>query len=310
MSERAHESVLLAESLQGLAIKESGIYVDATFGRGGHSAAILSRLGPDGRLLAMDKDPAAISAAQHPPFDDPRFSIVHDAFSGLTTAVDARGWLGKVDGILLDLGVSSPQLDTPARGFSFSQDGPLDMRMDTTKGMSAATWINQASADDIRQVLHEYGEERFARRIAQAIVAARQEAPIQTTLALSDIIKKAHPAWERRIHPATRSFQGIRIFINQELAELAAVLAQSLAVLAPHGRLCVISFHSLEDRIVKQFLQRESGHVDNDLRLPIPDAQVRRSLKKVGGLIRPSDSETQQNPRARSARLRIAERIG
>ncbi len=306
---REHESVLLEESLQGLAIKESGIYVDGTFGRGGHSAAILSRLGPAGHLLALDKDPAAIAAAQQAPFKDPRFSIVHASFSGLTEAVAARGWLGQVDGLLLDLGVSSPQLDTPERGFSFNQDGPLDMRMDTTKGMSAAAWLNQAPLADIQRVLHEYGEERFARRIAQAIVTARQEAPITTTLALSDIIKKAHPAWERRIHPATRSFQGIRIFINQELAELSAVLAQSVAVLAPRGRLCVISFHSLEDRLVKQFIQRESGHAEDAIRLPIPMHEVPRSLQKVGGLIRPSEAEIQRNPRARSARLRVVEKL-
>jgi len=304
-----HQPVLLTEALQGLAIKPDGIYVDGTFGRGGHSKGILARLGPHGRLIALDKDPVAIETGKQAPFMDPRFCILHDSFTGLYHAMQDRGYLNNVNGILLDLGVSSPQLNEPARGFSFIHDGPLDMRMNPQQGTSAATWINQASEEDIARVLYEYGEERFSRRIARAIVNARQQSRIESTLQLSDIIKKAHPAWERRIHPATRSFQGIRIFINRELEDLQNVLDQTADVLASAGRLCVISFHSLEDRIVKQFIQQQASKDDYPPGLPIQHTEDRRRIRKVGGLIRPTEAEIALNPRARSARLRIAEKI-
>lgn len=309
MTTYTHQPVLLQEAIQGLAIKSDGIYVDGTFGRGGHSKGILAKLGSDGRLIALDKDPVAIATGKQAPFVDPRFSIIHESFTGLRKVILDCGYLNGVNGILLDLGVSSPQLDDPTRGFSFTNDGPLDMRMNPEQGMSAATWINQARVEDIANVLHEYGEERFSRRIAKAIVEERQKARIESTLQLSEIIKKAHPAWERRIHPATRSFQGIRIFINRELEDLQDVLQQSLDVLAIGGRLCVISFHSLEDRIVKQFIQRQASEDDYPPGLPIKHTEDNRRMCKIGGLIQSTDDEVLLNPRARSARLRIAEKI-
>lgn len=305
----AHQPVLYQEVLTGLSIKPSGKYIDATFGRGGHSGAILSCLNDAGQLLAFDQDPAAVQAAQAAPFDDNRFSIVAESFVALTKVVAAQAWTGAVDGILMDLGVSSPQLDDPQRGFSFSKDGPLDMRMNPDMEMSAAQWIQQATDTEIADVLWRYGQERYSRRIARAIVAARELSAITTTGALSEIIAKAHPAWERRIHPATRSFQAIRIHINAELDSLASVLEQCLDVLAPQGRLCVISFHSLEDRMVKQFIRRYASDPDYPPGLPVPTQPAVRRLKKIGRLIRPHPQETQQNPRARSARLRIAEKI-
>jgi 16S rRNA (cytosine1402-N4)-methyltransferase len=307
---RPHQSVLLAECLTGLAIKPEGCYVDATFGRGGHSEAILKALGPEGKLFAFDQDQAAIEAASAPPFLDPRFTIFHAPFSQLQDMISAAGYLGRVDGILVDLGVSSPQLDEAMRGFSFMHSGPLDMRMNQSTGFTAADFINHASETEIANVLWELGEERFSRRIAKAIVQSRSHAPITTTGELSEIIKTAHPAWERRIHPATRSFQALRLHVNHELDELRALLNQVAAVLAPGGRLCIISFHSLEDRLVKQFIQKASGYVEDDLRLPIPLNTKPADFKKRGGLIRPSEKEIADNPRARSARLRIAERLG
>ncbi len=304
-----HQSVLLEESLAGLAIRPDGIYIDGTFGRGGHSAEILKRLGPDGRLLALDKDPEAIKTGQQSPFKDPRFCIVHDSFAGLKSAVQDRDWMGKVDGVLLDLGVSSPQLDDPQRGFSFNKEGPLDMRMNPEQGMDAATWINQADAGEISRVLRFYGEERFSKRIANAIVAAREEAPIVTTKQLSDLIAKASPTKEFKKHPATRSFQAIRIFINGELDELKTCLQQSLEVLSVGGRLAVISFHSLEDRIVKQFIQRESTGEAVPVDFPVRDIHANVSMKKIGKLVKPSEEEIKHNPRARSSRLRIAEKL-
>ncbi len=304
-----HKPVLFRESLQGLAIKEDGIYVDGTFGRGGHSLGILANLGSNGRLIALDKDPVAIKKGNEGPFQDPRFCIIHDSFVGLKKAVQDRGWLGKINGVLLDLGVSSPQIDDPERGFSFLKNGPLDMRMNTEQAMDAATWINQAREEDISQVIREYGEERFSKRIANAIVAARQKARIETTGALAEIVKKAHPRWEKRIHPATRTFQGIRIFINRELDELAECLDQALEVMAPGGRLSVISFHSLEDRIVKRFIHKHASADDHPPDLPIRHTELNRRLKKIGRLVRPGDEEIKINPRARSARLRIAEKI-
>src|SRR3989338_2692668 len=253
-----HESVLLGEAIAELAIKEEGIYIDAEFGRGGHSQAILERLGPNGRLMAIDLDPEAISVAKSEPFfSDTRFEIEQSSFSHLEELISKRGWLGKVNGVLLDLGVSSPQLDDPQRGFSFLHEGPLDMRMDPNEPRSAAVWINNARQDDIADVLKTYGEERFARRIAAAIVREREQAPILTTTRLAAIVVKANPRWERHKHPATRAFQAIRIFINRELEELSCCLEQCVEVLAIGGRLVALSFHSLEDRIVKRFIQAQ-----------------------------------------------------
>ena len=306
-----HISVLLNESIAGLAIKQDGIYVDATFGRGGHSRAILEKLGENGRLLAIDLDPEAIAIAKQAPFvSDSRFEIEQASFAQMERLISKRGWLGKVDGILLDLGVSSPQLDDAQRGFSFMREGPLDMRMNPAQGVSAAEWINQADAETIANVLYEYGEERLSRRIAKAIVAARSIARIETTTQLASIIEKANPKREKNKHPATRSFQAIRIFINEELAALKMILSQVVGVLSIGGRLCVISFHSLEDRIVKQFIQRESVGDQLPPHFPIVQDQLTLRLKKIGKSIEANELELQDNPRARSARLRIAERVG
>ena len=303
-----HRPVLFNEVMEGLTIR-SRMYVDATFGRGGHSLGLLERLGPKDHVLAMDKDPEAIViGSEGRPFRDPRFAIVHESFVNLEKVMRNHGWYGKVDGIVLDLGVSSPQLDKPERGFSFIKDGPLDMRMNPEQGMKAATWLNQASKEDIRCVLWNYGEERYAKRIAEAIVKAREERPITRTLQLSDIVVKASPRHEIKKHPATRTFQAIRIFINRELDELRECLPQCLEILAINGRLCVISFHSLEDRIVKRFIQKES----RDLlprEFPIFANEMKYRLKKIGALIKPTEAEIRENPRARSARLRIVEKL-
>ncbi|HLB56125.1 MAG TPA: 16S rRNA (cytosine(1402)-N(4))-methyltransferase RsmH [Coxiellaceae bacterium] len=309
-----HESVLLGEAIAALAIKESGIYVDATFGRGGHSRAILEKLGPQGRLLAIDLDPEAILVAKKPPFfSDKRFEIEQASFSSIEALISKRGWLGKVDGVLLDLGVSSPQLDDPLRGFSFLRDGPLDMRMNPQQGISAMTWINQASSQEIADVLFQFGEEKLSRKIARSIISAREENPIATTLQLAKIIEKANPKREKNKHPATRSFQAIRIFINQELSALTECLPQIVDVLSPGGRMCVISFHSLEDRIVKQFIQHEASNDSYPSHMPMTQAQIKElqktRLKKIGKSIEASAEEIKLNPRARSARLRIAEKL-
>lgn len=306
-----HRPVLLNEVLDGLAVCADGIYLDGTFGRGGHSAAILERLGPTGRLLAMDKDPQAVATAQTRFADEPRFEIVQGSFTRLADEVEQRGWHGKVSGILLDLGVSSPQLDDPQRGFSFRGDGPLDMRMDPGSGKSAADWINSARDSDIARVLKEYGEERHAKRIARAIVTSREEGgPILTTARLASVVAAANPSWERDKHPATRSFQAIRIFINGELDELGQVLAMSLGLLAPAGRLAVISFHSLEDRLVKRFIRDQARGGDFPPDLPISEDQLVRLLRPIGKDIRAGEAELDDNPRSRSAVLRIAERLG
>lgn len=308
MSEQ-HLPVLLEETLDGLQIKPQGIYVDATFGRGGHSLAILQRLGPEGRLIALDKDPKAITYGEKGPMkEDTRFELVHASFAQMDQVLSERGLLGKVAGILMDLGVSSPQLDNPERGFSFLRDGPLDMRMDTTQGMDAATWLNTADAAEIISVLKEYGEERFAKRIANAIIRQRSERQLSTTKELADLIAEASPVHEKHKHPATRSFQAIRIFINRELEDLKLGLQQSITALQAGGRLCVISFHSLEDRIVKQFMRRESEGEQLPRGLPVRDSDLNKQLNKIGKLIVPSEQEIKHNSRARSARLRIAER--
>lgn len=309
-----HLSVLLAEAIANLAIEKSGIYVDATFGRGGHSRAILERLGPHGRLVAMDLDPDAVAVATAEPFlSDSRFEMIHASFTSLEVEISKRGWLDQVNGVLLDLGVSSPQLDNPQRGFSFLRDGPLDMRMNPSVGIDAATWINSADVHDIAEVLHRYGEERFSRRIAAAIVRARAVERITTTLQLANIIANANSKKEKHKHPATRAFQAIRIFINEELSALEKCLPQIVRVLSVGGRMCVISFHSLEDRIVKQFIQRESITDIYPRDLPITQEQLKKmrqpQLRKIGKAIEASSAEVERNPRARSARLRVAEKI-
>ena len=310
MTEQAflHKPVLLGESLEALAIRQDGIYIDCTFGRGGHSAAILDRLGEHGRLVALDRDVEAVAAAAGRIGEDARFVIEHASFDRLEEIAEKHGIAGEVDGILLDLGVSSPQLDDAQRGFSFMNDGPLDMRMDTTSGRTAAEWLGEASENEIRDVLRTYGEERFAGRIAHAIVMARQESPLMTTLQLARLIESAVPRREKGKHPATRSFQAIRIRINRELEQLESVLEQALAVLAGGGRLVVISFHSLEDRIVKRFFRRHSTPPRLPKGVPVMAQEEITDMKLVGKSIAPSAQELASNPRARSSRLRIAEK--
>jgi len=310
MTKTSHISVLLAETLAGLAIKADGIYLDGTFGRGGHSREILQQLGPNGRLYAIDRDPAAIAAAA-PLQADARFHITHSPFAALAQIAEQQQIVGQVDGILLDLGVSSPQLDEAERGFSFMRDGPLDMRMDPTSGVSAADWLASADVEDISFVLREYGEEKFAWRIANSIVSSRAEQPLTRTAQLAELISRSVPkSAKEKKHPATRSFQAIRIYINSELEQVNQALQGALAVLKPGGRLCVISFHSLEDRLVKQFMRRHSKPAALPRGLPLTNAQLQQAvpLKLIGKAIMPSDVELADNPRARSAVLRIAER--
>jgi len=309
MTEWHHKPVMMAPVLTGLAINPQGIYVDATFGRGGHSRQILDQLGPSGRVLAFDKDPAAVAVGRQMAVTDPRLQVFHGSFTQLVSTLEAQRLVGKIHGILMDLGVSSPQLDDPERGFSFQQDGPLDMRMDTSQGVDAATWLGKAKEADIATVLKEYGEERFARRIARAIVKARCERAITTTAQLATIVKEANPNWERHKHPATRSFQGIRIFINRELDDLQMVLPQCLTALVARGRLVVISFHSLEDRIVKRFMQRYSKGQPLPKGLPIKDEALDIQLKIITKNQKATIDEIEQNPRARSAVLRVGEKL-
>jgi 16S rRNA (cytosine1402-N4)-methyltransferase len=307
--EYMHQPVLLAEALTGLSIKPDGVYVDGTFGRGGHAGAILAVLGPKGRLLAMDRDPEAVRSAEQQFGADPRFEIEQGAFTMLSKVVAQRQLQGRVNGLLLDLGVSSPQLDDASRGFSFSADGPLDMRMDPSSGSSAAEWLETASENDITHVLKTYGEERFSRRIARAIIATRQTSPLRTTRQLAELIAAAVPVREKNKHPATRSFQAIRIFVNNELDEITAVLDQVIEVLAPHGRMAVISFHSLEDRIVKRFIRDEYRGEQAPPELPLAGMDYVPRLQPVGKAIRAGEVEVNRNPRARSAVLRVAERL-
>jgi 16S rRNA (cytosine1402-N4)-methyltransferase len=303
-----HTSVLLDEAIEGLAVRPGGLYVDGTFGRGGHSRALLASLSDQGRLLGFDKDPEAIRVGAELAAEDGRFVVIQRSFADMAEELRQRGLHGQVDGVLLDLGVSSPQLDNAERGFSFMHDGPLDMRMDPTSGQSAADWINNAAEADIATVLKEYGEERYAKRLARAIVGRRAELPFTRTADLAEVVKVANPAWEKHKHPATRAFQGIRIFINRELDDLAEGLKAALDVLAPGGRLVVISFHSLEDRMVKQFMRREAKGAPLPRDLPIRAADIEVSINLVGKAIMPSATETATNPRARSAVLRIAEK--
>jgi 16S rRNA (cytosine1402-N4)-methyltransferase len=307
--EFSHQPVLLAEVLDGLAIQPDGVYVDGTFGRGGHAGAILAELGPDGRLLAMDKDPEAVHSAEQQFGADPRFEIEQGAFTQLGRLVARRQLQGRVNGLLLDLGVSSPQLDDASRGFSFSEDGPLDMRMDPQAGISAAEWLETASEQAISKVLKTFGEERFARRIARAIVAARDSSPLRTTRQLAELIAAAVPVREHNKHPATRSFQAIRIFINHELDDIREVLEQVPDMLAPHGRLAVISFHSLEDRIVKRFIRDAYQGEPPPPEFPLAGMDYVPHLRPVGKAVRAGAAEVDRNPRARSAVLRVAERL-
>ena len=309
MSEFQHVTVLLHEAVDALVTDSSGFYVDGTFGRGGHSSLVLERLAGDGSLLGIDKDLAAINTAKTRFGADSRFEIAHGSFAELAALIEARGMQGKVAGVLLDLGVSSPQLDEAERGFSFQADGPLDMRMDQTRGQSAAEWVNSAEESDIAYVLKEFGEERFAKRMARAIVTERQKAPFQRTKHLAEVIKEANPAWEKGKHPATRAFQAIRIHVNNELGDLDAVLQQALNVLAVGGRLVVISFHSLEDREVKRFIRRQEQGDPVPRGVPIRDEQLNKRMRSLGKAIKASDAEVNINPRSRSAIMRVAEKI-
>lgn len=307
MSAASHITVLLHEAVEALAIRPDGIYVDGTFGRGGHSRAILARLGPSGRLIAFDRDPVAVVAGQA--VQDPRFELVHAPFSDFAAALAERG-VEQVDGVLLDLGVSSPQLDEADRGMSFRFDAPLDMRMDTTRGVTAAEWLAEAPVADITRVLREYGEERFAYEIAKAVVAARAGGHVATTGQLAALVEKTVRTREPGQHPATRTFQALRICVNQELEELSLVLPQVVAALAAGGRLVVISFHSLEDRIVKRFMRDESRPPQLPACLPVRAADLPKPrLGLVGKPVRPSDAEVAANTRSRSAVMRIAERM-
>ncbi|MDG4596204.1 MAG: 16S rRNA (cytosine(1402)-N(4))-methyltransferase RsmH [Candidatus Contendobacter sp.] len=303
-----HQPVLLTETLAGLNPQPAGCYLDATFGRGGHAAAILAALGPKGRLLALDRDPAAEHWARTRFGGDPRFTFARSTFGQLGKVVAERGLAGRLDGVLFDLGVSSPQFDDPARGFSFSRNGPLDMRMDPDTGIAAAEWLAQVKEAELERVLAEWGEERFHRRIARALVAARQRTPITTTAQLAELVAAAVPTREPGQHPATRAFQAIRIAINDELGELWVALPQAVWALAPSGRLAAISFHSLEDRVVKRFMRDQARGRQWPPDLPVQGEPEGMTLRLVGRAVRPSAAEIAANPRARSAVLRVAER--
>jgi len=309
MSQSSHQTVLLEEAVQALIQDPGGFYVDATFGRGGHSALCLQRLSDAGRLLAIDKDAQAVSYGLERFAGDTRFELLQASFAELRRLITERQRMGQVQGLLLDLGVSSPQLDQAERGFSFLQDGPLDMRMDQSQGESAAEWIARATESELARVFKDYGEERFAKRMARALVAAREEAPITRTGQLAELIKAANPAWEKGKHPATRVFQAIRIHINGELRDLEAVLAQSLEVLAPGGRLVIISFHSLEDRLVKRFIRRQEQGPSLPRGLPLKDIQIERRMRRCGGATRAGADEISTNQRSRSAVMRVAEKL-
>ena len=305
-----HVSVLLEESIEALATDPQGTYIDATFGRGGHTRELLNKLGDDARVIALDQDPEAIAAAAAFA-DDPRFQIIHTPFSNLQQVLDDLQLNRQVTGILFDLGVSSPQLDDAERGFSFMRDGPLDMRMNTTSGETAAEWLNRAEKDDISWVLKEYGEERFARRIASAIVMDREKKPFTRTKQLAEMIARVSPVKEKHKHPATRTFQAIRIHINRELEQIEQALEASLSGLKEDGRLVVISFHSLEDRLVKRFIRKHSEGKQLPPGLPVTEAERNKdkALEKVGKAIKPGKAEVQLNPRSRSSVLRIARRV-
>jgi len=310
VNEHHHVPVLLEEALQALQVKQDGVYVDATYGRGGHAREILQRLGAHGQLLVFDRDPQACEDARRKFGADARMKITQGPFSLLERTIDNLGLAGKINGILFDLGVSSPQLDDARRGFSFRADGSLDMRMDPQAGESAADWIRRAEENEIARVIREYGEERFAKRIARAIVSERDIEPITTTRRLAEIVARAVPSREKNKDPATRTFQAIRIHVNRDLEEIREVLPQTIRLLAAGGRLVAISFHSLEDRIVKHFLRAEAKGDDLPPDFPVRHDHFRPRLKTVGKAIRAGDAEARRNPRARSAVLRVAERTG
>lgn len=304
-----HEPVLLEEVLAALVIKAEGCYLDATFGRGGHSSQVLKRLGAGGRLLGLDRDPTAISLGRERHANEARLQLVQCAFAELGDALQTAGMTQGLDGALFDLGVSSPQLDDAARGFSFMQDGPLDMRMDNSTGITAAGWLAKVSEHELLRVISEYGEERFARRIASAIVQQRSEKPITTTAELAQVVSDAVPTREPGKHPATRTFQAIRIAVNDELQQIDLALEQVVNQLKPGGRLCVISFHSLEDQRVKRFMQQFSQDDPMYAGLPVIPPERRARLKRIGKAIHASAEEVRRNPRSRSAILRVAERV-
>ena len=310
MSSVEHVPVLLGPVLEGLRILENGVYVDGTFGRGGHSSAILGKLGDGGRLIGIDCDPAAIAAAPKALIDDPRFELIRGQCAELKKYMGEREFLGNVDGILLDLGVSSPQLDEAGRGFSFRRDGPLDMRLDNEQGQTAAEWLADVDEATLTRTLYKYGEEKLARRIARAVITTRANSPITRTTELAQIVQDAVPAkfQSRKKHPATKTFQAIRIAINDELGQLEAALEQSLSVLKKGGRLCVISFHSLEDRIVKRFMRDHSREPEQYRGMPNIPEEFLPPFQLIGKVITASEAEIAANIRSRSARLRIAER--
>ncbi|MDG1783596.1 MAG: 16S rRNA (cytosine(1402)-N(4))-methyltransferase RsmH [Porticoccaceae bacterium] len=304
-----HTTVLLKEAVEALVTDADGFYVDGTFGRGGHSAELLSKVSKNGIVLAIDKDPQAIKSGRERFKQDSRLRLVHGSFADMSNFVDDQAHMGKVSGVLLDLGVSSPQLDEADRGFSFMRDGPLDMRMDTSAGLSAAEWIASAEEQEISRVIKEYGEERFARRMASAVVRERSKTPITRTVQLASILAAAHPAWERGKHPATKAFQAIRIFINRELDDLEVLLSRVIDLLQVGGRLVVISFHSLEDRRVKRFIRDQERGIKLPKNLPVRDVERGVRLKKVGKAVKPTDLEVGDNIRSRSAVMRVAERV-
>ncbi len=308
MSEYTHYSVLLNESVEAVVTDHDGIYLDGTFGRGGHSKHILKQLSETGQLLAFDKDPAAVSVGQNLSQGDPRFFIEQTSFADMGDVLKKRGWFGQVSGILLDLGVSSPQLDDAERGFSFMNDGPLDMRMNPDAGASAADWVNQQSEQSIIDALKTFGEERFAKRIARAIVETRTQAPFTRTAQLADVVAKANPKWEPGKHPATRAFQAIRIAVNNELGDLEQVLEVALDALKPGGRLVIISFHSLEDRLVKRFFKKMARGPEFPRHLPVTADMVKPYLNILGKAVRASEKELQENVRSRSAIMRVGQK--
>jgi 16S rRNA (cytosine1402-N4)-methyltransferase len=305
----AHTTVLLHEAIDALVTDPDGFYIDGTFGRGGHTAELLGRLSNLGSVLAIDKDPEAIAVGKARFAEDARLQLFHGSFVDLQSVAADMQRVGDISGVLLDLGVSSPQLDKAERGFSFLRDGPLDMRMDTSKGLSAAEWIASAEEQEIARVIKEYGEERFARRMASAVVKERGKVPITGTVQLAGILAAAHPAWERGRHPATKAFQAIRIFINRELEDLEELLGQIIDSLKVGGRLVIISFHSLEDRRVKRFIRDQEQGIKLPKNLPVRDVDRGVRLVKVGKAIKPADTEVDGNIRARSAVMRIAERV-
>ncbi len=304
-----HKPVLLDEVIEALNIRANGFYIDCTFGRGGHSQAILEKLDSDGRLLAFDKDPSAFASIPDALVSDDRFELVQGSFKMLMQQVTDRDLVGQVDGILFDFGVSSPQLDDPQRGFSFRFDAPLDMRMDTGSGVPVSTWLNEADEKEIADVIYRYGEERASRRIAKAIVQYRLQQPVTTTAELADIVLQVLPKKKQDIHPATKTFQALRIFINRELEDIEDTLPQAVAALKRGGRLAAISFHSLEDRLVKRFIRDASRPPELPVGLPVMPDESLITLKQVGKQIRANDDEIKANPRARSAVLRVAEKV-